>query len=296
MAAWLDAARAAGPPLGLVLAVQASIYFGIATPTEGGAIGVVGAVLLGLVKGKLGLEGMRQSLDSTGILCSSVIFLLLGASFFTLVFRGLDGQVMVEALFRGIPAGELGFLIFLNAAVFLLAFFLDFFEIAVIVLPLVAPIAHKMGIDMTWLTVLLAVNLQTSFMHPPFGIALYNLRSVAPASVTTSQIYWGALPFLAIQIAFVGILIAWPQLASAPAASCRYRPSTLRRFSSQFQSWNRPVAATSTIRRPKNHFEIERAACRLLDEVAEGGAESSCSISQFFAAWPFVHSPRRVLR
>ena len=153
-------------------------------------------------------------MDATGILCCCVLFLLFGASFFTLVFRGLDGHLWIEALFQHLPAGRLGFLLFVNVVVFFLAFFLDFFEIAFIVLPLVAPVADKMGIDMTWLAVLLAVNLQTSFMHPPFGIALYNLRSVAPAEVETTQIYWGAVPFILIQLVMVGMLIAFPNIVT----------------------------------------------------------------------------------
>lgn len=211
---WLQAAIAAGLPLGLVLAVLASIYFGVATPSEGGAIGVTGALLLGLAKRRLNCRNLRQAMDIAGILCSCVIFLLLGASFFTLVFRGLNGHLWIESLFQHIPAGQLGFLIFVNAMIFCLAFFLDFFEIAFIVLPLIAPIAHKTGIDMVWLTVLLAVNLQTSFMHPPFGIALYNLRSVAPRAITTPQIYWGAVPFLLLQLLMVVILIIAPGIVT----------------------------------------------------------------------------------
>ena len=217
---WGRAAMAAGFPLGLILLVLASIYFGVATPTEGGAVGAVGALLLGLARRKLTLRKLRQAMDATGILVCCVLFLLFGASFFTLVFRGLDGHLWIEALFQHLPAGRLGFLLFVNVVVFFLAFFLDFFEIAFIVLPLVAPVADKMGIDMTWLAVLLAVNLQTSFMHPPFGIALYNLRSVAPAEVETTQIYWGAIPFILIQLLMVVILIAFPRVVStAPEAA-----------------------------------------------------------------------------
>lgn len=207
---WREAAFAAGFPLGIILLVLASIYFGVATPTESGAVGVVGTLLLGAARRKLTWLNLRQALETTGILCSCVMFLLFGASFFTLVLRGLNGQEWIESLFLHIPAGQLGFLIFVNAAIFCLAFFLDFFEIAFIVLPLVTPVAQKMGIDMTWFAVLIAVNLQTSFMHPPFGIALYNLRSVAPVSVKTTDIYWGAVPFLAIQLLVVGVLIAAP--------------------------------------------------------------------------------------
>jgi tripartite ATP-independent transporter DctM subunit len=216
---WRDAVVAAGFPLGLILLVLASIYFGVATPTEAGGIGVVGALLLGMARRKLTLRKLRQAMDATGILCSCVLFLLFGAAFFSVVFRGLDGHLWIEGLFQHLPAGRLGFLLFVNVAVFFLAFFLDFFEIAFIVLPLIAPVAQKMGIDMTWLAVLIAVNLQTSFMHPPFGIALYNLRSVAPAEVETTQMYLGAIPFVLIQLFMVGLLIAFPQLVStAPEA------------------------------------------------------------------------------
>lgn len=211
---WIEAAVAAGFPIGLILMVLASIYFGVATPTEGGAVGVCGALLLGLLRGKLNWRNLRQAMDATGILCSCVLFLLFGASFFMLVFRGLDGHRWIESLFQHLPAGQIGFLIFINVAIFVLAFFLDFFEIAFIALPLIAPVAQKLQIDMTWLAVLIAVNLQTSFMHPPFGIALYNLRSVAPRSVRTQQIYWGAVPFLLIQLLMVGILIAVPEIVS----------------------------------------------------------------------------------
>lgn len=203
---------AAGFPIGLILLVLASVYFGWATPSEGGAVGVTGAFALGLVRRKLDLARLRQAMMAAGVLCSGLLFLLFGASFFTLVFRGIDCQVWIESMFQHLPAGQLGFLVFINIAIFFLAFFLDFFEIAFIVLPLIAPVARKLGVDMTWLAVLLAVNLQTSFMHPPFGIALYNLRSVTPAAVPTSQIYRGAIPFLLLQLALVALLIAFPSI------------------------------------------------------------------------------------
>ena len=216
---WKEAAVAAGIPLSLVLMILLSIYFGVATPSEGGAIGVTGALLLAIIKRRLTVRRLQDAMMAAGILCSCVIFLLFGASFFTLVFRGLDGHVWIEELFRHLPAGHTGFLIVLNVAIFLLAFFLDFFEIAFIVLPLIGPIAKARGVDMVWLAVLLAVNLQTSFMHPPFGIALYNLRSVTPRSVATASIYWGAIPFVALQLVMVAVLIAVPQLVvqSKPA-------------------------------------------------------------------------------
>lgn len=214
----LDVARAAGMPLVIVSAILAAIYFGVTTPSEGGAIGVCAIVLLGLATRKLNGRNLRQAMQVTGILCSGIIFLLLGASFFMLVFRGLEGHLWIESLFGHLPAGQTAFIVFVNLAIFLLAFFLDFFEIAFIVLPLIAPIARQLGIDMVWFTVLLAVNLQTSFMHPPFGIALYNLRSVTPAWIRTSQIYWGAVPFLILQVTMVGLLIALPQIVTRPPA------------------------------------------------------------------------------
>ena len=233
---WLENVAAVALPLSLIGVVLASIYFGIATPTEGGAVGVCGVLLIGLLRRKLDWRNLRQAMDATAILCSCVLFLLFGASFFMLVFRGLDGHVWIESLFEQLPAGRLGFLVFINGAIFLLAFFLDFFEIAFIVLPLIEPVARKLGIDMTWLAVLLAVNLQTSFMHPPFGIALYNVRSVAPASVRTPQIYWGAVPFVGIQLLMVAILIAVPGIvspASVASASSASVPIQGSRIASQ---------------------------------------------------------------
>ena len=218
---WLDAAIAAGVPLGLILGILASIYFGVATPTEGGAIGACGALVIGAVRRRLSGGRLSQALTSTGVLCSSVIFLLLGASFFTLVFRGFDGQVWIEGIFKHLPEGQGPFLVAVTLGIFLLGFFLDFFEIAFIVVPLITPVARKLGVDMVWLTVMIAVVLQTSFMHPPFGIALYNLRSVAPATVRTTQIYVGAIPFLAIQLLMVGILVAFPNLATTQQVQTR---------------------------------------------------------------------------
>jgi TRAP-type mannitol/chloroaromatic compound transport system permease large subunit len=152
-----------------------------------------------------------------------VLFILIGSSVFSLTFRGVNGDLWVEHLLTSLPGGVIGFLIFVNLLVFLLAFFLDFFEISFIILPLLAPVAEKLGIDLVWFGVLLAVNMQTSFMHPPFGFALFYLRSVAPPQVRTSQIYWGAIPFLGIQLTMVALIIAFPGLVRserdvAPAA------------------------------------------------------------------------------
>ncbi|CAM8659134.1 MAG: hypothetical protein A3E00_12230 [Curvibacter sp. RIFCSPHIGHO2_12_FULL_63_18] len=214
--AWKEAAVAAGVPMLLILTILTAIFFGVATPTEGGAVGVCASLLIGLAKRRLGRQQLADALTNTGVLCSSVIFLLLGASFFTLVFRGFDGQVWIEQLFGHLPQGQLPFLLFVCIGIFLLGFFLDFFEIAFIVVPLIAPVARKLGVDMVWFTVVVAVILQTSFMHPPFGIALYNLRSVAPPEVRTSDIYLGAIPFLLLQMVMVGILVAFPGIASTP--------------------------------------------------------------------------------
>jgi TRAP-type mannitol/chloroaromatic compound transport system permease large subunit len=153
-------------------------------------------------------------METTAKLTTFVVFILVGARIFSLTFYGVDGHKWVEHLLTGLPGGEIGFLIVVNILVFLLAFFLDFFELSFIIVPLLGPVAQALGIDLIWFGVLLAVNMQTSFMHPPFGFALFYLRSVAPASVKTTDIYWGAIPFVCIQIIMVGILIFFPQLVT----------------------------------------------------------------------------------
>jgi TRAP-type mannitol/chloroaromatic compound transport system permease large subunit len=144
-----------------------------------------------------------------------VLFILIGSTIFTLVFRGVDGDPFIEHLLGNLPGGAIGFLIFVNLFVFFLAFFLDFFEIAFIIVPLLAPVAAKLGIDLIWFGVLLCVNMQTSFMHPPFGFALFYLRGIAPKEIKSSQIYWGAIPWVVLQLIMVGIVIAFPQLVTA---------------------------------------------------------------------------------
>jgi TRAP-type mannitol/chloroaromatic compound transport system permease large subunit len=213
------------PPLALIFLVLGTIFIGIATPTEGGAMGATGALIMAVARKRLSWSLLKQAMDSTAKLTTFVIFILVGARVFSLTFYGVDGHKWVEHLLSDLPGGEVGFLIVVNALVFFLAFFLDFFELAFIVVPLLAPAADKLGIDLIWFGVLLAVNMQTSFMHPPFGFALFYLRSVAPSlpfrdhisgkmtePVTTGQIYWGAIPFVIIQVIMVGIIIAFPQL------------------------------------------------------------------------------------
>jgi TRAP-type mannitol/chloroaromatic compound transport system permease large subunit len=215
------------PPLGLIFLVLGTIFLGIATPTEGGAMGATGALAMAVARRRLDLKLLRQAMDTTMKLSCFVVFILIGSTVFSLSFQGVDGPKWVEHLLTGLPGGQLGFLIVVNILIFFLAFFLDFFELSFIVIPLIGPVADKLGIDLVWFGVLLAVNMQTSFMHPPFGFALFYLRSVAPtadytdkitgkpvAKVTTGQIYYGAIPFVIIQIVMVGLIIAFPGLVS----------------------------------------------------------------------------------
>jgi TRAP-type mannitol/chloroaromatic compound transport system permease large subunit len=213
------------PPLFLIFLVLGTIFIGVATPTEGGAMGATGALILATIKGRLRWDLVRQAVQATAKLSSFVVFILIGARVFSLTFYGVDGHRWVENLLVSLPGGQIGFLVFVNAFVFVLAFFLDFFELAFIVIPLLGPAAEKLGIDLIWFGVMLGVNMQTSFMHPPFGFALFYLRSVAPKEpyadrvtgkqmlgVTTGQIYWGAVPFVIIQLIAVGMVIAFPAM------------------------------------------------------------------------------------
>jgi tripartite ATP-independent transporter DctM subunit len=202
------------PPLLLIFLVLGTIFLGIATPTEGGAMGATGALALALIKKRLSWKLLKQAMDSTAKLTTFVVFILVGARVFSLSFYGVDGHVWVEHLLTGLPGGQVGFLIVANLIVFFLAFFLDFFELSFIIVPLLGPVAEKMGIDLIWFGVLLGVNMQTSFMHPPFGFALFYLRSVAPKSIKSSEIYWGAVPFVVIQVIMVTLIIAFPRLVS----------------------------------------------------------------------------------
>ncbi len=202
------------PPLLLIFLVLGSIFIGWATPTEGGALGAVGALALALARGKMNRKLLVEAMTATAKVTSFVIFILIGSSVFSLVFRGVNGDLWVEHLLLDLPGGQLGFLIVVNVLVFLLAFFLDYFEISFIILPLLAPVVEKLGIDLVWFGILMAVNMQTSFLHPPFGFALFFLRSVAPPTVRTSDIYWGAVPFVAIQVLMVALIILFPSLVT----------------------------------------------------------------------------------
>ena len=213
------------PPLALIFLVLGTIFLGVATPTEGGAMGATGALIMALARRRLSWKLLKQAMDTTAKLSTFVVFILIGARVFSLTFYGVNGHVWVEHLLTSLPGGQLGFLIVVNLLIFFLAFFLDFFELSFIVVPLVGPVADKLGIDLIWFGVLLGVNMQTSFMHPPFGFALFYLRSVAPAKeyvdkltrkrmqpVTTGQIYWGAVPFVLIQVVMIALVIMVPQM------------------------------------------------------------------------------------
>ena len=215
------------PPLGLIFLVLGTIFVGIATPTEGGAMGAVGALIMALLRGRLNWQRLREALESSTRLSVFVMFILIGATVFSFTFTAADGKVWIEELFELLPGGQIGFLIFVNILIFVLGFFLDYFEIAFILIPLLAPIADKMGVDLIWFGVMIAINLQTSFLTPPFGFALFYLRSVAPVTayidrvtkkriegLKTSSIYKGALPFVFIQLTLVSLMIAFPQLVT----------------------------------------------------------------------------------
>jgi tripartite ATP-independent transporter DctM subunit len=202
------------PSLALIFLVLGTILMGLATPTEGGAMGAVGAIALAALHRRLTWSLLRQGMDSTMRINAMVIFILIGATVFGLVFRGVDGDLWIEEMLISLPGGQVGFLLAVNLFVFLLAFFLDFFEIAFIVIPLLAPVAAKLGIDLIWFGVLLGANLQTSFMHPPFGFALFYLRGIAPKEVKSSDIYWGAVPWVVLQLILVTTIIFWPGLVT----------------------------------------------------------------------------------
>ena len=202
------------PSLALIFMVLGTILVGLATPTEGGAMGAVGALALAIANRRLSLKLLKEAMDMTLKITTMVMFILVGSTVFTLVFRGVDGDLWVEGMLSNLPGGVVGFLIFVNVFIFFLAFFLDYFEIAFIIIPLLAPVAEKMGIDLIWFGVLIGVNMQTSFMHPPFGFALFYLRSIAPPSIKSSDILLGSIPWVFIMLVMVLLVILFPQMVS----------------------------------------------------------------------------------
>src|SRR5471030_2133920 len=269
------------PPLGLIFLVLGTIFLGVATPTEGGAMGAPGALAMALARRRMSFPLLRQAMDATAKLTSFVVFILVGSRVFSLTFYGVDGHLWVEHLLLNLPGGQLGFLIVVNILVFVLAFFLDFFELAFIIIPLLGPVAEKLGIDLIWFGVLLAVNMQTSFMHPPFGFALFYLRSMAPvkdyidrvsgkrtAKVTTGQIYWGAVPFVLIQVLMVGLIIAVPAIVSGGLA----KKAAVDINKIQIQVPDEPAGADS-----KSETDLENALER---ELGKGAAPEAPADAQ----------------
>lgn len=201
-------------PLALIVAVLGSIIAGLATPTEAAAVGAAGALLLALLRRSLGLARLQEVMRGTVRLTSMVFIILLGASVFSLVFRGFGGDVLIHELLSSLPGGPVGALAVVMLVMFLLGFIIDFIEIIYIVVAVVAPILLAMGMDPVWLGVMMAVNLQTSFLTPPFGFALFYLRGVAPAAVRTADIYRGVIPFIVLQLAMLIVLWFWPRLVT----------------------------------------------------------------------------------
>jgi tripartite ATP-independent transporter DctM subunit len=210
-ALWAKCLRGIIPSLGLIFLVLGTIFLGLATPTEAGAMGAVGALALAAFNRTLTGPLVYQGMATTMRITAMVVYILIGARTFSLVFQGVGGKVWIEQMLTSLPGGQVGFLVFVNLFIFVIAFFLDFFEIAFIIIPLLAPVADKLGIDLIWFGVLICANIQTSFMHPPFGFALFYLRGIAPPSVKTTEIYWGAIPWVFLQLVLVAIVILWPQ-------------------------------------------------------------------------------------
>jgi tripartite ATP-independent transporter DctM subunit len=202
------------PSIALIFLVLGTIFMGIATPTEAGAMGAMGALVLAAMHKRLTWQLVWQGMQTTMEITTMVVFILIGSTMFTQVFQGMHGNHWVESLVNTLPGGTIGFLFFVNALVFVLAFFLDFFEIAFILIPLLTPIAQKLGIDLVWFGVLLCITMQTAFMHPPFGFALFYLRGIAPKEVKSSDIYRGAIPWVLLQLLMAVIVIFWPGLVT----------------------------------------------------------------------------------
>ncbi|MDM3870416.1 TRAP transporter large permease subunit [Porticoccus sp. W117] len=202
------------PPVLLIVLVLGSILKGAATPTEAAGVGAIGATVLALVRRQLNLERLRQVMRNTTEVTAMVFMILIGAAIFSLVFRGFGGEEMVTEVFESLPGGVFGATLLVMLVIFLLGFILDFIEITFVVVPIVAPVLLAMGLDPVWLGIMIAINLQTSFLTPPFGFALFYLRGVAPESVATGHIYKGVIPFIGIQLAMMAVLALWPEMAT----------------------------------------------------------------------------------
>jgi tripartite ATP-independent transporter DctM subunit len=202
------------PPVCLIIAVLGSILAGAATPSEAAGVGAFGALLLAALKGRLNMARLREVTQGTAEVTSMVFLILIGAAIFSLVFRGFGGEEIVEQFFANLPGGLFTATLLVMLVIFLLGFILDFIEITFVVVPIVGPVLLAMGLDPVWLGVMIAINLQTSFLTPPFGFALFYLRGVAPATVETSAMYRGVIPFIIMQLILMIMLTIWPQLAT----------------------------------------------------------------------------------
>jgi len=200
------------PPLFLILLVLGSIFAGIATPTEAGALGAVGAMILAALNKRLTIENLKDTMNDTAKLTVMVVFLLIGSTVFSLVFRGVYGDVWIDNLLLNIPGGKWGLIFIANLVIFILGFFIDFFEIVFIVIPMIAPTAAKLGIDMVWFGVMIGMNLQTSFLTPPFGFSLFYLKGVSPPELKTTHVYRGVIPFIIIQLIALTVMIVYPEI------------------------------------------------------------------------------------
>ncbi len=269
------------PPLVLIFLVLGTIFLGIATPTEGGAMGALGALIMAGSRGRLSLSLLLQAMENTTKLAVFVLFILIGSTVFSFTFNAADGHVWVEHLFDSLPGGQFGFLLVVNVLVFVLGMFIDFFEIAFIVIPLLVPVAEKMGIDLIWFGVIIAMNLQTSFLTPPFGFALFYLRSVAARSdytdvvtkkripaVTTAQIYKGSIAFIILQLIMVGVVIAYPKLVSGSlAAKVEVNEADVNEMLNNMPGLSEAEEAGSN----ENPFDEQADPAKALEDAAKTG-------------------------
>jgi tripartite ATP-independent transporter DctM subunit len=208
------AVRGIVPSAALIFLVLGTIFMGLATPTEAGAMGAVGSIVLAAMYRTLSWKLLYEAMTSTMRITAMVVFILIGARIFSLIFQGVGGGHWIEQMLTGLPGGQVGFLIFTMVFIFFIAFFLDFFEIAFIIVPLLTPAAERLGIDLIWFGLLICANIQTSFMHPPFGFALFYLRGIAPPEVKSRDIYLGSIPWIVLQLILVGMMILWPGMVT----------------------------------------------------------------------------------